>query len=301
MQKPEPVIGVLGATSLVGQRLLTPEIQGCENGEENFVAFTRKKPAETPAETRNICWCQLSGNTASGFEGSIEHWICLAPIWVLPDYFELLTQLGVRRIVVLSSTSRFTKTESIDAAEQKIARMLAKGEQRLTNWAEENGVAWVILRPTLIYGFGQDKNIAAVARLIRRLKFFPLLGKAKGLRQPIHADDVATACLQALRAQTATNQAYNISGAETLCYDEMIKRVFSAMDMQPRCLRIPNFLFRIGAACLKFLPRFRKLSMGMAERMNADLTFSHADASRDFQFAPRTFQLQPIDVEDRKL
>tara|TARA_R110002095_G_scaffold210950_1_gene198616 strand:- start:3027 stop:3932 length:906 start_codon:yes stop_codon:yes gene_type:complete len=301
MQKSEPVIGVLGATSLVGRRLLTPEIHGCENGEEKFVAFTRKKNAETPTETRNIRWCQLSDHTASGFEGPIKHWICLAPIWVLPDYFELLTQSGVRRIVVLSSTSRFTKTESIDAAEQKTASMLAEGEERLRNWAEENGVAWIILRPTLIYGFGQDKNIAAVARLIRRLKFFPLLGRAKGLRQPIHADDVAMACLQVLRMHNITSQSYNISGAETLCYDEMIKRVFSAMDMKPRCLRIPNFLFRSGAACLKFLPRFKNLSMGMAERMNADLTFSHADASRDFQFAPRTFQLQPTDVEDRKL
>ncbi|WP_299463101.1 NAD(P)-dependent oxidoreductase [uncultured Gimesia sp.] len=297
MQKSERVIGVLGATSLVGQRLLTPEIHGCKNSDENFVAFTRKKPAANQVETDAVYWCQLFENEAPDFEGSIEDWICLAPIWVLSDYFDLLTQRGVRRIVVLSSTSRFTKTASIDVSEQKIARLLAEGEDRLRNWAEENGVAWIILRPTLIYGFGQDKNIAAVARLIRRLKFFPLLGRAKGLRQPIHADDVATACLQALRAQNIANQAYNISGAETLCYDEMIKRVFSALGRQPRYLRIPIFVFRIGAACFKFLPRFRNLTMGMAERMNVDLTFSHADASRDFQFEPRNFQLRPIDVE----
>jgi len=297
MQNSERVIGVLGATSLVGQRLLAPNLPLHDDCNERFVAFTRKEPADSQAETATVRWCQLTESVKSDIGSSLDEWICLAPIWVLPDYFELLTQLGVRRIVVLSSTSRFTKTDSSDAAEQKIARLLIEGEQQLQNWAEANGITWVILRPTLIYGFGRDKNIAAVSRLIHRLRFFPLLGNAKGLRQPIHADDVATACLQALRERKVINQAYNISGAETLSYDELIQRVFSAMGMKPRCPRIPIFLFRIGATCLKILPRYRNISMGMAERMNSDLTFSHADASRDFGFQPRTFQLQRTDVE----
>ncbi len=63
----------------------------------------------------------------------------------------------------------------------------------------KQGVEWVILRPTLIYGHGRDKNITEIARFIRRFGFFPLLGKANGLRQPIHVEDVAEACFAALR------------------------------------------------------------------------------------------------------
>lgn len=296
MQNSERVIGVLGATSLVGQRLLTPNLYPNEVCNEKFVAFTRKETADSEAETSSVRWYQLSETVKTEIEGPIDECVCLAPIWVLPDYFELLVQLGVRRIVVLSSTSRFTKTNSCDAGEQETARLLIEGERLLQNWAEAEGITWIILRPTLIYGFGRDKNIATVARLIRRLKFFPLPGKAKGLRQPIHADDVAIACLQALRERTVGNHAYNISGAETLSYDELIKRVFSALGMKPRCPRIPLSLLRVAATCLKVLPRYRNISMGMAERMNSDLTFSHTEASADFGFEPRTFLLHQNDV-----
>jgi len=61
-------------------------------------------------------------------ETSISFWICVAPIWVLPDYFALLDAQGARRVVVVSSTSRFTKDDSSDPEEQAIALRLADAE-----------------------------------------------------------------------------------------------------------------------------------------------------------------------------
>ena len=84
-------------------------------------------------------------------EGVTPYWICVAPIWVLPDYFALIEAAGARRVVVLSSTSRFTKVGSGDTAEQATAAKLIDGETRVQAWAESRGIEWVILRPTLIY------------------------------------------------------------------------------------------------------------------------------------------------------
>ena len=75
----------------------------------------------------------------------------MAPIWVLPDYFALIEAAGARRVVVLSSTSRFIKVDSGDTAEQATAAKLIDGETRVQAWAESRGIEWVILRPTLIY------------------------------------------------------------------------------------------------------------------------------------------------------
>ncbi|MDI6746185.1 MAG: hypothetical protein QMD17_03475 [Rhodocyclaceae bacterium] len=94
------------------------------------------------------------------------------------------------------------------------------------------------LPPTLIYGLGRDKNIAEMARFIRRFGFFPVLGKATGLRQPIHTADVAGACLGALRAPDAANRDYNISGGETFAYRDMVARVFVAVGHAPDCRRL---------------------------------------------------------------
>jgi nucleoside-diphosphate-sugar epimerase len=75
---------------------------------------------------------------------------------VLPQYFPLLEAYGVRRVVALSSTSRFTKDDSSDPEEQAIALRLADAEACVQAWAASHGVEWIILRPTLIYGRGRS-------------------------------------------------------------------------------------------------------------------------------------------------
>ena len=290
------VIGILGATSLVGDSLLGAESKEILSTDVQFVAFSRRPVGRESVDKQRVIWRCLNDRALKMEPLSIECWICLAPVWVLPDYYPLLESYGARRVVVLSSTSRFTKTASADPAEQGIAASLISGERQLIDWAEAQGVAWIILRPTLIYGFGRDNNISSIASFINRFRFFPLLGAAKGLRQPIHARDVANACFQALMHGELVNRSYNISGAETLTYSEMVRRVFDAIGKKPRFLHIPRMVFRLVITMSKLVPRFGDISIGMAERMNQDLIFDHSDAVRDFSFRPGPFHLQSGDV-----
>lgn len=290
-------IGVLGATSMVGQNLL-PQLVNAGWHVEAFSRQTRI-PGQHVNKDARVVFRLLEGSNyghAAAAKGKITHWVCLAPIWVLPDYFSMLTAYQAKRVVALSSTSIFTKNTSHDPAEQNTADKLRNGEQRFSAWAEANRIEWMILRPTLIYGLGRDKNIVEIARFIRRFGFFPLFGQANGLRQPIHAADVAGACLAALQAPCAANRVYNISGGETLTYRNMVSRVFSALDRRPRLLAVPLWAFRLAVAMLRRLPRYRQWSTAMAERMNRDLVFDHADAVRDLGFKPRAFVLAAEDL-----
>jgi len=250
-------------------------------------AFSRRVPSAGDA---GVAWRALASPPLLQGEEKIEYWICVAPIWVLPQYFGLLEACGARRVVALSSTSLFTKGDSSDSGEQEIAEGLAAGEDALRTWGEARGVEWVILRPTLIYGRGRDRNIAEMARFIRRFGFFPLLGRAGGLRQPVYVEDVASACLAALSSAEGRNRAYNLSGGETLSYRDMAGRVFAALGRRPRLVTVPLRVFRAALAVLRLLPRYRRWTAAMAERMNRDLVFDHADAARDLGYAPRPFR-----------
>ena len=266
-------VAVLGASSLVGTCLL-PKLE--EAGWQGSPCTRKGLPAASPEV--------------------MPYWICVAPLWVLPDYFPLLLARGARRVVALSSTSVFTKAGSMDAGEQAVAARLLMGERELQAWAEARGIAWVILRPTLIYGRGRDKNVSEVARLIRRWGFFPLLGRAAGLRQPVHAEDVASACMAALTAPAATNRAYALSGGETLTYREMVMRIFKALGRAPRCVSVPLGFFSLALKGLRLLPRYRHWTPVMAQRMSEDLVFDHDAARRDLGFLPRAFSLEAGDL-----
>jgi nucleoside-diphosphate-sugar epimerase len=211
---------------------------------------------------------------------------------VLPEFFPQLLSAGVRRVVALSSTSVFTKQDSLDTSEQRLSQEIADAENNFMHWAQAHRNEWVILRPTLIYGSGADKNIAVIAKFIKRFGFFPLCGKASGLRQPIHARDVASACVSALRQQGAEDMDFNLSGAETLTYREMISRVFIACGLKPRLLALPAFVFRFGFFFLRLVPRYRHWSLGMALRMNQDQTCDHSQAASVLGFSPQKFILE---------
>ncbi|MGZ8188809.1 MAG: NAD-dependent epimerase/dehydratase family protein [Methylosarcina sp.] len=290
----KPRIGLLGATSLVGECLLPLLI---ENNWQ-VTAYSRKK---VPSSYDSIEWRQAIPspiNFPAEKGETIPYWISLAPIWVLPDYFDMLRAYGIKRIVALSSTSRFTKLASNDINERESAARLAASEQALQTWAEIHNIEWIVFRPTLIYGYGKDKNITEIARFILRFGFFPLLGAAAGLRQPVHADDIALPCLKALSSTTMINRAYNLSGGEQLPYKEMVSRIFLALNNRPRLISIPLPAFKLAINCMRVFPRFRGWSASMAERMNHDLTFDHSEAHKEFNFSPRPFYLSQKDLPD---
>jgi uncharacterized protein YbjT (DUF2867 family) len=294
------LVGVIGANSLVGASLLPLLI----DAEWQVRAFSRK---DVELSDDGVVWRRLPSAVSTSLrstdpkgEVDIAYWICLAPIWVLPEHFNLLEIYRIRRIVAVSSTSRFTKDESSDPKEQALARRFTKAEASLRVWAENSGIEWVILRPTLIYGLGRDKNITEIARFIHRFGFFPRFGKAIGLRQPIHVQDVASACLKALQMPASANKAYNISGGETLAYRDMVIRIFKAMGRSPLMLPVPLFVFRVAVALLRYFPRYRHWSVAMAERMNSDMVFDHSDAEQDLVLSPRTFVLSELDVSQRE-
>ncbi|MBS1211978.1 MAG: NAD-dependent epimerase/dehydratase, partial [Proteobacteria bacterium] len=213
-----------------------------------------------------------------------------APLTLLPGILAHLETTGIRRIIAFGSTSRFSKQESCDPHEREFALGLAESEQALAEYCERTGTMWTVFRPTLIYGCGMDKNITIIANFIRRFGFFPLIGDAGGLRQPVHADDLAAACLAVLNNEETFKRAYNLSGGETLSYRGMVERIFAAEGKRPRFLRIPLPLFRVGMELASVWPPYRHLSGEMAKRMTEDLCFPHEDAQRDFGYAPRAFE-----------
>ncbi|MBN4076891.1 NAD-dependent epimerase/dehydratase family protein [Mariprofundus ferrooxydans] len=222
----------------------------------------------------------------------VDVWINLTFITLFSKSLSsLLKRVAFTQVIAFSSTSLFTKNKSINAHECKIVSDLARGEHELRLLCEKEGVAWTVFRPTMIYCLGKDKNLSVIADEINRFRVFPLLGKGRGLRQPVHAEDLAKACVLAMYAPgNIGNKAYNLSGGEVLNYKSMVDRLFVSQGLSPRFIHIPVVLLRLLIHCLRMLPRYRYLTPDMADRMQKDMVFSHQEASDDFNYAPRSFQ-----------
>ena len=272
---------VLGATSLIGRRLLAAPPADAE-----LIAVSRRPPAaRSPA---GAAWIEADLCAPGLRAPQVDAVLALCPVWLLAPALPALLGTGAKRLLAVSSTSRLTKAASPVPAERATAARLAQGEDAVMAACEAAGVAWTLFRPTLIYAEGEDANVSRLAALIARLGVLPLSGRGEGLRQPVHAADLATAALQALDAPVAAGRVYAMPGGETLSYRQMAIRIFEALERTPRLVSLPPPLWRLGLALAS--PWLPGATAAMGLRMGADLAFDAGPASRDFGYAPRPFR-----------
>ncbi len=277
---------VLGASSQAGSWLVPSLI---EDGWTVHLISRGLKPQLDYGV--NGIWHRLDLRSTDTPFPAIVAGVVFDTLGIVSDWLERMQGTGVRRVVSFSSTSVFTKANSTDPVDIRSVHDVQKREQAFADACTRLQIDWTILRPTLIYGgkFG-DRTVRDVARVIRLLGFFPVFGKATGLRQPVHAGDLAQACIQVCDNYVTFNRSYNLGGDEILAYYQMIERVFVAMGKPMRIVRIPLPVFEFAARVARLHPRYRHIRSSMAERMEKDMTFSNAEAISDFGYAPRRFQ-----------
>lgn len=219
--------------------------------------------------------------------------ISLAPLWLLPPALAALHQRGVRRLIAFGSTSSVGKAASPDAKERAVAQRLSDAEQALFAAAAACGMAVTLFRPTLIYDGERDANVSRLAALLAHWHVLPLVGNGCGRRQPVHADDLAVACLQALETPATFGQGYDLPGGETLTYRQMAARIAAAHALRAWLLPVPAWLAQALLRLARCLPGFADISVGMVLRPAQDLTFDAEPARRDFGYAPGAFRPAP--------
>jgi nucleoside-diphosphate-sugar epimerase len=287
---PNRTLGVLGARGLVGRPLL----ERLTASGHTVVAVSRSASPAPKGPASNPLWIR-TGDPLPAAIDRVATWITLCPIWSVPEHLAWLEATGIESLVAVSSTSVVTKQVSCDADERGVAARLFDAEVCLRRWAALRGAQLCILRPTMIYDGVHDGNVAAMTAFIRRRGWFPVAGPARGLRQPVHADDVAGACVAAALAGSSAS-AYTLSGAEPLPFVDLVATVFRTCGMPPRIVHVPRPLWRVAARLARLVGLAGAATAGMADRMNDDLAFDHTAAARDLGFRPRPFSIATLDA-----
>jgi len=204
---------------------------------------------------------------------------------------------GLQRVVIFSTSSIFSKVQSPNRKEnEQIADILA-GEATLKNLCEARGLALLILRPTLIYGCGLDRNISLLAAWIRRHRWLPLAGAAKGLRQPVHADDLAGVVVTALTVDKPVTMDSPACGGSTVSYRQMAGLIFDSLALPRRMPAVPTPILAAAVGILSMLRAFRGVNREMVLRQNTDLVFDDSALRQALNYQPRKFKPTTADFE----
>ncbi len=202
-----------------------------------------------------------------------SHWVHLAPIWTGTTFESAFKRQQPNQIIALSSTSLEVKSQSSDVGESRTVELLRQGESWFSEYAHESNCSLTIFRPTLIYGGHRNRSINLVRRVVKLFRVFPLVGPGSGKRQPIHARDVAAACVAVL-GNYKINGALNIAGNEVVTYKQMVERVFRSTQVSPKFVEFPLSVITVTLWVICRIPGLGMFTPQMAQRMSQDQVFS---------------------------
>ncbi|MGE0878007.1 MAG: SDR family oxidoreductase [Acidimicrobiia bacterium] len=186
---------------------------------------------------------------------------------------------GIRRAVFVSTTAIFT---TLDAGSRSV-RLAAESAIMASS------LDWTIVRPTMIFGTPDDRNMARLLRLLTRTRMIPLPDGGRRLQQPVHVDDLAVAIVNALERHVAIGRCYDIAGPEPLTFAEVVAQAGQAIGRSPKIVPVPGRPVVLALRAYEKVAHRPRIRSEQIERLGEDKAFDITEAARDLDHRPRPF------------
>jgi nucleoside-diphosphate-sugar epimerase len=273
----QPIL-VLGASGAVGGFL----IERLRSRGVTLLCVSRRQPQWNAA---GVLWLQQDLSLGP-VEADASVLVSLGPARHALDQVCRSRRLG--RVVALSSASTLFKSDSPDHEERALMAELNDLEQRLEVECNARSIDLTLIKATMIYGSGSDANVARVAGLLSRLGLAPYCGR--GLRQPVHADDLAALVVECLARGRAAAGTWLVGGGESLSYPAMLNRIASATGRHCRLVPVPGLVMKTAVRLAHWSGRLRDIRPVMIDRQRRDLVVDDQPARENLGWRPRPFR-----------
>ena len=149
------------------------------------------------------------------------------------NVLEAAKNAGMKRIIHFSSAA------VLSVRKDYYAQTKFEGEELV----KRSGLEYCILRPSIIYGPTDDKNIGFLIDFAKKIPFFPIPGHGKWPRQPIYVDDICYLLISIMK-NFPKNEIYSINGRDVIYFRDMVKMVLNQLGGFRFRVFLPICLFK---------------------------------------------------------
>jgi uncharacterized protein YbjT (DUF2867 family) len=192
--------------------------------------------------------------------------------------FAAIGSSQLRRGVFVSTTAILTKLPV------RSRPLRQRGEEMV----RQSGLEWTIVRPTMIYGTPEDRNIARLIRFVQRSPVVPVIAP-RALQQPVHVEDVASAIVDCLISPRTIGETYTLSGREPLTFEALVRETVRATGRRAAILRLPLRPAIAMVRAYNAVVAKPRITVEQVLRLQEDKAFDHIAARDAFGFSPRSF------------
>lgn len=127
-----------------------------------------------------------------------------------------------------------------------------RGKAQLERAVVESGLAYAILRPTVIFG-REDILVNNIAWFVRRFPVFGIPGDGRYAVRPIYVEDMARLIVAVVEQQG--NSVIDAVGPETFTFEELVKLIAERVGSRVRIIHLPMTLAYISTLLIGWFVR----------------------------------------------
>jgi len=214
----------------------------------------------------------------------VDEIVHIASIFYSVNLIRAAVKNHVNRAILVHTTGIYSKFKSASRDYQAI-------EQSIQDTLRDSGTQLhlIYLRPTMIYGYTNDRNMVVFIKMLDKLRLFPLISGGKNLMQPVNGRDLGRAYYQVLTHPNILDGDYILSGDKPMTMRDMFDIISGKLGKKTTYISVPLGLGVAGATALKRVTLGRVDFVERVQRMGEDRSFSHSEAQRDFGYDPMPF------------
>lgn len=173
-----------------------------------------------------------------------------------------------------------------------VKNQYSKTKSEAEQIVQESGLDFTILRPSIIYGEGDNGTISQIIKSVKTNKRITLLGNGEYKLQPVYIDDVVNAICEVLNNTHSHKQkTYFLVGKDIVSYNEIVDMISSIIGFESRKRYVPLPVVSFVATALSL---FSKKGVILKDKLE---TYPY-DKVVDIAFQKNIFPLQATSLTD---
>lgn len=151
----------------------------------------------------------------------------------------------------------------------------------------QSDLDYTILRPTPVYGVGDDKNFDSLFALLKK---YPVVPSVKCVMQPVHFNDVVEATVAVLANKKTYRKEYNLPGGSTVTFTDILHIISSELGVKRYVIPVPNRLMQFAVRVYERCVSNPVVHDYQISKWILNKELSIEESKRDFGYNPIPFE-----------
>ncbi len=154
----------------------------------------------------------------------------------------LATKRIIESAISIGCVKKIIYISSIDVL--LLDTLYAQSKRLAEESVKTSGLNWIIVRPSLIFGKEDKKNVGLLNSIIKKHLVIPLPSSGNFMWEPAFVDDLADYILKFVQNNSSENMTFNVVGPEKISFKEIIHVLSDYNKTRALTIPIPGYLMK---------------------------------------------------------